>query len=590
MKKSRNIIALITLFIASAIFSINVFGTQEFQSYTMNVSGPNSATLGSNITLTFTASNLESINNGFAGHEGYINYDTSKLEFVSATNTVNGWVIYTNKLTNKIKFMGYDDNPPNNAKNMNTQIFKAIFKVLPNAQKGNTTITVDNIKGSNGAGYKVVANDTSIGINIIDNVVSKSNDANLSNLSVTGQTLSPAFTPDKTDYKVTVPNDVSSLNVSAVTNDPKAKVSITGNNNLSIGKNNIIVEVQAEDGTKKVYTIEVTRSVNNSSNNTPTNPNPPAQTQTPTDKKPTSKSSNNNLKSISGIPGLNFNPSQTNYDISIPFETKDLNVSAIPQDSKAKVQISNSKLTDLEVGKTNTITIVVTAEDSSVKVYTINVKRSSYESETGLKQLVVNNKDLLLEDNDDGEFSITVPSNVDKLDISAIPTSEGSTVKIKGNKNLKNGNNTIVVEVTDKNGFTKDYTINVEKESGNSFVNFLKDFWVLFLLLLLLLLIILLIIYLHRRNSKMIDKLGEDDNIDDTINYIDKTDNIVYNPSNSTINDSYVPKHADNTVDSILDDESVSEVKKEMKILKNEMHGDEELEKELTITENYRKK
>lgn len=700
MKKLKNLIIIISVFIVSTIFSISVFGAT--QNFTMSVSGPSSATKGSNITLTYTASNLESISNGFDGYEGYINYDSSKLEFVSATNSVSGWVIYTSKLTNKIKFMGYDDNPPNNSKNSDTQIFTATFKVLTTADVGETTLTMDTIKGSTGSGTRIVANDftktitineetiakssnanlgslkvtnngniialspefnkntTSYTINVsndIDNVIINgtpedtnakitsgigetslyvgnnpitiavqaengstktyninivrknvlSSDSNLSSLSVSGQTLNPAFNSNITSYKVSVPNNITKLDVSAIAANSNAKVVISGNNNLSVGKNNIMVEVTAEDGSKKVYTIEVTRASASTSNTMTSN------------SSSSNKSSNANLKSISGIPGLDFSPDKTTYDVVVPFETTDLNISAVAASSKAKVNISNATLKDMEVGKTNTVTIVVTAEDSSVKVYTINVKRSEYSSETDLKQLTVNGKDLLIQNTDNGEYKITVDKNTDKLDISAIPMSEGSKVKIIGNENLKPGKNSVIVEVTDKNGFTKSYAIDVEKEEDNAIISFLKDYWILLLLGLLILLLIILIIYLNRNNktivynnnTRIIDnkklppnnyietdtkQLGLDDNL------IDNNEDILYNSSdnNKIIGDVYEPRHAEEdtmitksnsmNLDNIIKDEDVSRVKKEVTIVKDELHGDDLLEKEYTITENYRKK
>lgn len=672
MKKLKNLIIIISVFIVSTIFSISVFGAT--QNFTMSVSGPSTATKGSNITLTYIASNLESISNGFDGYEGYINYDSSKLEFVSATNSVSGWVIYTSKLTNKIKFMGYDDNPPNNSKNSDTQIFTATFKVLSTADVGETTLTMDTVKGSTGSGTRIVASDftktitineetiskssnanlgslkltnngnvvalspefnkntTSYTINVtndIDNVtitgtpedtnakitsgigekslsvgnnsvtivvqaengstktyniniVRKnllSNDSNLSSLSVSGQTLSPAFNSNTTSYKVSVPNNITKLDVSAIAANSNAKVVISGNNNLSVGKNNIMVEVTAEDGSKKVYTIEVTRAPASSSNTTTSN------------SSSSSKSSNANLKSISGIPGLDFSPDKTTYDVVVPFETTDLNISAVAANSKAKVNISNATLKDMEVGKTNTVTIVVTAEDSSVKVYTINIKRSEYSSETDLKQLTVNGEDLLIQNTNNGEYKITVDKNTDKLDISAIPMSEGSTVKIIGNENLKDGKNSVIVEVTDKNGFTKSYKIDVEKESDNAIISFLKDYWILLLLGLLILLLIILIIYLNRNNktivynnnTRIIDnkklppnnyigtdtkQLGLSDNL------IDNNEDILYNSNdnNKIIGDVYEPRHAEEdtmitknnsmNLDNIIKDEDVSRVKK----------------------------
>ena len=588
MKKIKNII-LTLLIVFSLTFTINVHAQQ---SYTMSIDSPSTAAKGSNITLTFYAKNISSIKNGFSGYSGTINYDSTRLEFVSITSSISGWNIYKSNPENKITFLGYDDEPPANTKKSDVEIFKVVFKVK-SIDLANTKIEVTNIKGSTSSGESLNASPVTKTITIKENSVTKSNNANLSGLSVNGYNITPTFNPNTTSYKLTVPNNVKKLTVNATAQDSKANISISGVSSLSVGKNNVIVEVKAEDGTKKTYVIEVTRKKEETK---PSETNP--------SKDDTKKSDNNYLKNITGIPGLEFSKDKTNYDVTLPFDVSSINVGAESEDSKAKVSISNGNLKNLEVGKNNTITITVTAEDSSVKVYTINVKRSEYKSDTDLKELIVNDKDILKEGKDD--YKIKVDKNTDKLDISAIPSSNGSTVKIKGDTTLKDGNNTVIVEVTDKNGFTKSYTIEVEKESNNFVLNFLKDYWLLLLALLLTLFIILLMLYLHRKNRKLLDDLEKTKIIKysegNVIQYpkevhdnIDNSDIILYNSSNN-MNDAYVPKHEDDglgnnmVMQNVLNDESVSKVKKEVTIVQNGVLGNEEVEKEYKITENYRKK
>lgn len=593
MKKIKNLI-LTLLIVFSLTFTINVHAQQ---SYTMSIDSPSTAAKGSNITLTFYAKNISSIKNGFSGYSGTINYDSTRLEFVSITSSISGWNIYKSNPENKITFLGYDDEPPANTKKSDVEIFKVVFKVK-SIDLANTKIEVTNIKGSTSSGESLNASPVTKTITIKENSVTKSNNANLSGLSVNGYNITPTFNPNTTSYKLTVPNNVKDLSVNATAQDSKANISISGVSSLSVGKNNVIVEVKAEDGTKKTYSIEVIRNKEETkpSDNKPAPSNP--------SKDDTKKSDNNYLKNITGIPGLEFSKDKTNYDVTLPFDVSSINVGAESEDSKAKVSISNGNLKNLEVGKNNTITITVTAEDSSVKVYTINVKRSEYKSDTDLKELIVNDKDILKEGKDD--YKIKVDKNTDKLDISAIPSSNGSTVKIKGDTTLKDGNNTVIVEVTDKNGFTKSYTIEVEKESNNFVLNFLKDYWLLLLALLLTLFIILLMLYLHRKNRKLLDDLEKTKIIKysegNVIQYpkevhdnIDNSDIILYNSSNN-MNDAYVPKHEDDglgnniVMQNVLNDESVSEVKKEVTIVQNGVLGNEEVEKEYKITENYRKK
>lgn len=91
---------------------------------------------------------------------------------------------------------------------------------------------------------------------------SKSSDATLKMLGVNPSKYDfSGFSKNKTTYNVKVPSDVNSLSVYATTSSSKAKYSVSGNTNLKGGTNLIKVTVTAEDGTKKTYTIRVTKEV-----------------------------------------------------------------------------------------------------------------------------------------------------------------------------------------------------------------------------------------------------------------------------------------------------------------------------------------
>ena len=464
---------------------------------------------------------------------------------------------------------------PANTVYSDSKICNITFKVLPSAS-GSTTININTIKGTTSAGESLVAADISKTVTITDDEPTpnpKSSDATLKGLTVSSGSLSPAFNPSTESYKVSVGNDVTKIDVSALTNDPNAKVSISGNNNLSVGKNNIIVQVTAEDGSKKTYTIEVTRA---------------GKTSTYT---PTTKSSNANLKSINGIDGLNFDPNKTSYDVEVPFETTNISVTAVPESSKATTSISNGKLSDLKVGETKTVTIAVKAEDGTIKVYTINVKRSQYKSETDLDKLSVDDKDLTPGAN--GEYNITVSSDKKSVLVSAIPKSKDATVKIIGNKNLKSGNNKVIVQVTDKNGFTKSYIVNVQRQQELSFFRFVDKYWYLFLLLPFLIMLILL--YYYHKNKKYLAALNDqEEEIHErlTENYAPTNiDNKVYISYNSNNSIGYVDNDARDSlqtnVDRLLNDSSIPEVERTVSYVKE---GVDDIEREYEIKEKLRKK
>ena len=86
------------------------------------------------------------------------------------------------------------------------------------------------------------------------------NDATLKILSVDSGTLSPAFSASHFEYRVAVRHEVDSITVTATANSGKATVSGAGAKTLDIGSNNMItVDVKAETGDLKTYTITVKR-------------------------------------------------------------------------------------------------------------------------------------------------------------------------------------------------------------------------------------------------------------------------------------------------------------------------------------------
>ena len=87
----------------------------------------------------------------------------------------------------------------------------------------------------------------------------KSSDATLSALTVKEGTISPEFSKDVEAYTLTVPNEITQINVTATPTDSKATVKVEGNKDLKEGENPVTVTVTAEDGTTAKYTINVTR-------------------------------------------------------------------------------------------------------------------------------------------------------------------------------------------------------------------------------------------------------------------------------------------------------------------------------------------
>ena len=143
---------------------------------------------------------------------------------------------------------------------------KLDITAVPTNNGAQVTITGnENLKnGLNKIKIKVISKDKSKTNEYIINVTKTGNaenaNADLENLAVEYFDLIPEFNKNITNYYVEVANEADKLNILAVSSDESAKVEISGNENLKIGDNKIIVSVTAKNGvTTKQYYISVHR-------------------------------------------------------------------------------------------------------------------------------------------------------------------------------------------------------------------------------------------------------------------------------------------------------------------------------------------
>lgn len=317
----------------------------------------------------------------------------------------------------------------------------------------------------------------------------KSSDATLKKLDIGGFTLNPTFKSNINTYSIKVKNNITSLDVTAIPNHDKAKVTISGNKNWKEGTNTVTIKVTAEDGSVNNYIINVERESSNSNKNNQT-----------------TKSSDNYLKNLTITSSHeikpSFNKNVTSYNITVPYEVDKLNLNAIPNDSKSKVEITGNE--NFKVGEVNTVEIKVTAEDGSVRIYSLNVTRSTTSSKTDLKDIIIDNADLSPKfDPNNQEYTTKVDGKTDKLDIKADPADSSSKVEVIGNENLKEGHNTVLIKVTDKDGFIKYYSIDVEKAKKESKILGLSpvQFGIITGIISLLLLWILLLLFRKKKDD-----------------------------------------------------------------------------------------
>ena len=87
-----------------------------------------------------------------------------------------------------------------------------------------------------------------------------SSDATLRALTVTPGTLTPAFTPQGTEYTIEVDDSVTDITVSGGVTDEKAQITAaSGFKNLKSGTNEAVITVTAEDGSTLTYHFTIMR-------------------------------------------------------------------------------------------------------------------------------------------------------------------------------------------------------------------------------------------------------------------------------------------------------------------------------------------
>lgn len=143
---------------------------------------------------------------------------------------------------------------------------KLDITAVPTNNEAQVTITGnENLKnGLNKIKINVTSKDKSTTNEYVINVTKIGNvenaNADLENLAIEYFELIPEFNKNITNYYVEIANEVGKLNILAVSSDESAKVEISGNENLKIGDNKIVISVTAKNGvTTKQYNINAHR-------------------------------------------------------------------------------------------------------------------------------------------------------------------------------------------------------------------------------------------------------------------------------------------------------------------------------------------
>jgi hypothetical protein len=197
--------------------------------------------------------------------------------------------------------------------------------------------------------------------------VAISNDANLSNIVLSDGTLSPSFYFGASSYTASVGNGTSSITVTpTASKGTAATITVNGATvvsgmasspiNLNTGSNLITIVVTAPDNIlQDTYTVTVTRALSSNANL-------------------------GNLAISSGTLSPSFASGTISYTDSVPGSTTYLTVTPTVSESHATVTVNGNATSSgspsssiaLSVGS-NTVTIIVTAQDGTQKTYSITV-------------------------------------------------------------------------------------------------------------------------------------------------------------------------------------------------------------------------
>lgn len=315
----------------------------------------------------------------------------------------------------------------------------------------------------------------------LDNVNSKvhvvSDINTLDSLNITGGILNPHFDKNVSNYQISVKTD--SIDIQAIASDSKARVEGNiGTQKLNYGVNVFSVKVISVRGNIREYFLYVTRVFDKSN----------------------SKSSDVTLKNLTLSKGkIDFKKDIFFYETAVDYSIENVEVEAVPNSSKAKVEIQKSD--ELVVGD-NLIKVIVTAEDGTIGNYVILVHRNEkLSNDTSIKSLNVKGYSLNFK-SDIYEYELEIEDE-DKLDFKIELNDQKAKYNIVGNKTLKNGS-VIKVIVTAEDGSQAIYQIFIRKlneSNSRSFVSSIK-----FIPLIVFILLVIGILLIKGWNLKVVKK------------------------------------------------------------------------------------
>lgn len=327
----------LTLVLALALLLVVL--PQRADAASSALTGSSTVQAGSTVKLTLSVSG-----SNIMGVEATLDYDSSVLEFTNYDQQISGWTMESSG--NRFLLYGVS-NPINSS----TGVLTVTFRVKSGLDSGAAlSASFKDIVVTDGT------TDESLSTASWSGAVEAplSSNCDLSSLSCSNATLSPAFSKATTYYSTTVPYEVESLNLSYKTADAAARVSVSGNK-LEVGTNTVTVTCTAATGAQKHYTITATR-------------------QQDPNYKPSTDAMLKELTLDVGTLSPTFSGAVTEYVAYVPYETKSAALTGVARDEKA-LKVTEATRQLAQEGD-NVMTVTCTAEDGvTKKTYTVHVYR-----------------------------------------------------------------------------------------------------------------------------------------------------------------------------------------------------------------------
>lgn len=235
---------------------------------------------------------------------------------------------------------------------------------------GTSSAAIPLVVGSNTVTAIVTAQDGATTKSYTVNVIrAQSGNADLAGLVPSAGSLNPAFSPSATTYRLSVPTETSTLQLTPTSADPTATITVNGaavtsgsasrKFQLGVGNAVLTVVVTAQNGTTRSYTVIVTRTA----------------------------SADATLASLAPSVGSldpSFDKETLSYSVDVENTIESISLTPLASESAARVTVAGGSVASgtssnpigLAIGS-NTVSIVVTAPSGAYRTYTVVVTRAA---------------------------------------------------------------------------------------------------------------------------------------------------------------------------------------------------------------------